>query len=124
MARHLATVGLLGGAFCALWSVGETLAGWYLMEPSSVHTPADQFYLAAPLSQWIVLESFDQVADCEAARREAHRLGRWQRYPVCIATNDPRLASDARPLLPTPFWFAQVPVCRRVTRRPLRSLGR
>jgi hypothetical protein len=29
MARHLATVGLLGGAFCALWSVGETLAGWY-----------------------------------------------------------------------------------------------
>jgi hypothetical protein len=35
MARHLATVGLLGGAFCALWSVGETLGGWYLMEPPS-----------------------------------------------------------------------------------------
>jgi hypothetical protein len=124
MARNIGEVFLLGVVFCVLWSAKEAPAAWYLMEPPSVQTPAQQLYLAAPLSQWIVLESFDRVSDCEGARRVARRSGRGHRSPVCIATDDARLAVDARSVVRTQFWLAQIPVCCGATGRPSRSLGR
>jgi hypothetical protein len=120
MARNIGEVFLLGVVFCVLWSAKEAPAAWYLIEPPSVQTPAQQLYLAA----LIVLESFDRVSDCEGARREARRLGRGHRSPVCIATDDARLAVDARSVVRTPFWLVQIPVCCGATGRPSRSLGR
>jgi hypothetical protein len=131
MARRIVRA-LLAAALYLLWSAAAASAGWYLMEPPSVQTPGNRLYLAAPLWGWAVLESFDRASDCEKARSEGPRggdgVGRAERYPVCLATDDPRLAdgyrNNAIPLVPNSFWFVQVPLRLYRCARPARTLGR
>jgi len=111
----------------------DAQGGWYLMEPPSVRTPADRIYLGAPLSRWLVLESFDHAPDCEKARGEARQEAASdgsRSYPACIASDDPRLVEGARnaaQFVPrTIFVLQQGPALLLPHRcdRPPRALGR
>jgi hypothetical protein len=127
---------LLGCLACAALlfvCVRDARGGWYLMEPPSVATPGDRHYLTAHLSHWLVLESFDAAPDCEKARREVRQdaaIDRARRYPVCIASDDPRLAErvrNAAVYVPgTVFVLQQGPALLLLLRRdrPARTLGR
>jgi hypothetical protein len=103
------------------------------MEPPSVATPGSRLYLTAHLSDWLVLESFDAAPDCEKARREVRQdaaIGRARPYPVCIASDDPRLAErvrNAAAFVPgTILVLQQRPALLLLLRRdrPARTLGR
>jgi hypothetical protein len=91
------------------------LVGWYLMVPPL--SPSGPHYVVlrgAPLSEWIIDESFDSAAECEqarhdgilSARQSAEKAGICKPVPgstcddpllqeavlaKCIATDDPRL---------------------------------
>ncbi len=104
-----------------------------MMEPPSVATPGNRLYLTAHLSHWLVLESFDAALDCEKARREVRQdaaIGRARPYPVCIASDDPRLAErvrNAAMFVPgTILVLQQGPALLLLLRRdrPARTLGR
>jgi hypothetical protein len=84
------------------------LVGWYLMV-----APRDADYLFtvnAPLTKWIIVQSFDTAENCESNRSrqidQTDRLGEYWYYDtkkretigspaklayLCIATDDPRL---------------------------------
>jgi hypothetical protein len=124
---------LLGCLACAALlfvCARDARGGWYLMEPPSVATPGDRLYLTADLSHWLVLDSFDAAAECEKVRRVVRQdaaIGSGRPYPVCIASNDPRLAERVRnPAVFVPgttFVLQQGPVLLRRDRPP-RTLGR
>jgi hypothetical protein len=83
------------------------LVGWYLMV-----APRDADYLlvtSAPVSEWIILQSFDAAKNCEEERaqkiEQADKSGNYWYYDtkkrenvgspaelayLCIATDDPR----------------------------------
>jgi hypothetical protein len=127
---------LLGCVACAALlfaCVKDARGGWYLMEPPSVATPANRLYLTAHLSHWLVLESFDAALDCEKARREVRQdaaIARARPYPVCIASDDPRLGErvrNAAGFAPgTILVLQQGPALLLLLRRdrPARTLGR
>ena len=86
-----------------------TLVGWYLLAPPL--TPQGIPGLNAPLSNWVIVGTFDTGADCREVIRIAPDY--WREYPAariprtglvpeygmaeslqharCIATNDPHL---------------------------------
>ena len=68
--------------------MGVLLLGWYLLFP-----PPSQ--PDAPLSQWTQFAAYDTARECEIALSNAwERRGRPKGpFALCIATNDPRLAS-------------------------------
>lgn len=74
--------------------------GWYLMVP-----PSDRLGLnfQAPLSKWVIQDSFDTASDCQAEKMAAFQYLRQPNSRAtdltkllvqgsCIATDDPRLA--------------------------------
>jgi hypothetical protein len=84
------------------------LVGWYLMV-----APRDSDYLfvtSAPVSKWVIVQSFDAAKDCEGERAGkvglADKSGTYWYYDTkkrenvgspadlayrCVATDDPRL---------------------------------
>jgi hypothetical protein len=127
MCRKLTRVAV---GFVALFVSMPTIAcgGWYLMEPPSVTTSADRLFLREPLTHWSVLASFDHAADCEKTRTSLRHHDKGRRadiYPVCIATNDPRLTRLALPVGGLVI-FGPLGLCPafRQMERPARTLGR
>ena len=79
------------------------LVGWYLMAPPLYE--GHKSNLDAPLSEWVILDSFDSANDCWRERSimntdhkrdfkhdsiQRERLGSIS----CIATDDPRLKGN------------------------------
>jgi len=107
----------LGATKCRVkprYAAALALVGWYLMTPPLIKGTHDTYtiYRSAPLSEWILQESYDSAAQCEdsrpgfvgATRRVVISAGRCAETgpcnePLlesatlahCIASDDPRL---------------------------------
>ena len=86
------------------------LAGWYLMMPPATNSSIG-IDLGAPLSDWVMVESFDSARECKAAHadmmkgnlvgkapqnatvteRKRAAIALSIRHARCIASDDPRL---------------------------------
>ena len=80
-------------------AVALALVGWYLLMPPLLEndkTPRSN----APLSQWIINQSFDTADLCEQVRLASMRqapnpdpaVQERRKRSVCVETDDPRLA--------------------------------
>jgi hypothetical protein len=73
------------------------LVGWYLMAPPM--NPDKNVRVNAPLSQWQIVDSFDNAQDCHDKKarltsdmmNRQPELGRRALHSACISTDDPRL---------------------------------